>query len=85
MDDQLPWPFAEPRPGYEFDVVIRGYDPHQVHELLIRVEKTLDGTAAERIEADDVGGAVLKVRLRGYHRGQVDAALADCARRLRES
>ena len=77
----------EPASRYAFDVVMRGYDRHLVHDLLRRVEKTLTGTAneLERITPDAIRMAKLKVAFRGYHRSQVDAALLDCVRRLEKA
>jgi DivIVA domain-containing protein len=77
---------TEPLPRYEFTVVIRGYVPGPVHELFSRIQKTFDGTANahERVTADDIFAIELKRGFRGYNRSQVDRALLDCVRRLRE-
>jgi DivIVA domain-containing protein len=85
--DQVPSRLpAEPLPRYEFDVVIRGYAPGPVHELLTRIQKTFDGTADEheRVTPDIIHATELKRGVRGYDRHQVDRALLDCVRRLGE-
>lgn len=77
--------FFSRTPRYEFDVVLRGYDRHQVHALMEQVDKTLDGTAneRERITPDIIRATTLGVVLRGYDRHQVDAALLDIIERLK--
>jgi DivIVA domain-containing protein len=83
--DQVPRK-TEPSPRYEFTVVIRGYAPGPVHELFNRIQKTFDGTAAahEHVTPDNIYATELKQVFRGYSRNQVDRALLDCVRRLRE-
>lgn len=75
--------FFSTAPAREFDVVLRGYDRHQVHALMERIDKTLDGTAKERITPDVIRATTLGVVLRGYDRHQVDAALLDLIERLK--
>jgi DivIVA domain-containing protein len=76
--------FNEPSSRYAFDVVLRGYDRHPVHEMLRRVEKTLAGTVneLEHVTPDVIRATKFNAVLRGYHRRQVDAALLDCIQRL---
>jgi DivIVA domain-containing protein len=85
--DQVPRGFFAELPAlYQFDVVIGGYAPHPVYELLTRIQKTFDGTADEheRVTPDIIHATELKRGFRGYDRHQVDRALLDCVRRLRE-
>ncbi|GAA4561275.1 DivIVA domain-containing protein [Planotetraspora kaengkrachanensis] len=61
--------------GKEFDLVLRGYDRHQVNVVLSRVE-------AGTITAEELRQTSFKVAMRGYDRHQVWDAVKNLADKL---
>jgi DivIVA domain-containing protein len=68
---------GEPASGREFDVVLRGYDRHQVHVVLARID-------AGTITAEELRQSSFTVALRGYDRHQVWDAIKGFAQTLEE-
>jgi DivIVA domain-containing protein len=73
-----------PRADVDFTVVLRGYEPAPVDELIRLGRQALDSAdPALREQAKaQIDQASIAVALRGYDRGQVDAHLAELAARL---
>lgn len=67
-----------------FQVVLRGYDRHQVEYLIDRIEGTLGRGPLNGppVELEEIDRAAFDVVLRGYHRREVDQALAEYRREL---
>ncbi|WP_119731070.1 hypothetical protein [Thermomonospora amylolytica] len=68
----------------EFTVVLRGYDRHQVEEMVARIEATLAGAPLQGapISARHLGWTSFDVVLRGYDRFEVDGAMRRYRREL---
>jgi len=67
-----------------FDIVLRGYDPHQVDQLLEQAEQALasDRWYVRKPALDALRSANLQRRLRGYDRDQVDRFIQALIRQL---
>lgn len=82
---------ASPTPPPEFDVVLRGYDRHEVEDLVTRARDSLDalsggrGAGAPITSAELREGSSLSLVLRGYDRRQVDRHLELLADRLAQA
>ena len=70
--------------GAEFSVVLRGYDPALVDDLIGRAGAALASAAPQQCAAvaASIGATALPVTLRGYDRFQVDAHLGRLADQL---
>ncbi|MFD0736909.1 DivIVA domain-containing protein [Planotetraspora mira] len=66
-----------PASGREFDVVLRGYDRHQVNVVLARVD-------AGTITAEELRQSSFTVAMRGYDRHQVWDAIKGFAKALED-
>ena len=67
-----------------FDTVLRGYDPHQVDQLLDQAEQALasDRWYERKPVLDALRSANFRRRLSGYDPGQVDRFIQELIRRL---
>jgi DivIVA domain-containing protein len=73
-----------PRADADFTVVLRGYEPVPVDELIRLARQALDSAdpALRQRAKAQIEAATFVVALRGYDRGQVDAHLAELSARL---
>lgn len=71
-------------PDVQFSIVLRGYDPAEVDDLIKQANRALASTdAAARSEVERrLRQPGLQTRMRGYDRSQVDARLAILADQL---
>jgi DivIVA domain-containing protein len=71
-------------PDVQFTIVLRGYDPTQVDELIQQANRALAATEpADRAAVErKLRQPELRTRVRGYDRAQVDARLAALADQL---
>jgi DivIVA domain-containing protein len=71
-------------PDLQFMIVLRGYDPAEVDELIQQANRALaltDPVARSAVERK-LRQPQLRTRMRGYDRSQVDARLANLADQL---
>jgi DivIVA domain-containing protein len=71
-------------PDVQFMIVLRGYDPAEVDELIQQANRALASTdPADRSAVErKLRKPELRTRMRGYDRSQVDARLAILADQL---
>ncbi|WP_206664093.1 hypothetical protein [Thermomonospora catenispora] len=68
----------------EFSVVLRGYDRHQVDEMVARIEAALAGAPLQGppVTAEQLADPPFDVVVRGYDRFEVDEAMRRYRRKL---
>ena len=68
----------------DFTIALRGYDPAEVDAVVRRAHEALasDDPAVRASARAELARAALRVRLRGYDRGQVDEYLRHLEARL---
>ena len=71
-------------PDVQFTIVLRGYDPAEVDELIDQANRALASTdpAARSAVERKLRQPELRTRIRGYDRSQIDARLAILADQL---